>query len=53
MQVPDFQKGYGDFINKLLTTHFIPLSAIGKKDVGRKLKFIYLQSFKYKEHFVL
>ncbi len=31
MQVPDFWKGYGDFVNKLLTLHFIPLSAIGKQ----------------------
>jgi hypothetical protein len=30
MQVPDFQRGYGDFLNKLMTHHFIPLSAIGK-----------------------
>ncbi len=31
LQVPDFQKGYGDFINRLLTFSFIPLSTIGKK----------------------
>jgi hypothetical protein len=31
MQVPDFQKGYGDFLNKLMTFHYIPLSAIGKR----------------------
>jgi hypothetical protein len=29
LQVPDFQKGYGDFVNKLMTFHYIPLSAVG------------------------
>jgi hypothetical protein len=31
IQVPDFQKGYGDFINRLLTFSFVPLNIIGKK----------------------
>jgi hypothetical protein len=31
MQARDFQKGYGDFINRLLTFFFIPLSTVGKK----------------------
>jgi hypothetical protein len=31
IQVAEFKKGYGDFINKLLTSLFIPLSSIGKR----------------------
>jgi hypothetical protein len=38
LQVPDFRKGYGDFINKLMTFHYIPLSTIGKKDFLNDLK---------------
>jgi len=31
-EVYNFQQGYADFLNRLLTFHYVPLSLIGKKE---------------------
>jgi hypothetical protein len=36
LQLASFQKGYGDYLNRLMSFHFVPLTVIGMEEQIRK-----------------